>query len=32
MKAPDLDLIGGISPYLILWRDVCPDWLSPIER
>jgi hypothetical protein len=30
MKPPDMDLIGGggISPYLILWRDTCSGWPS----
>jgi hypothetical protein len=31
LKPLDLDLIGGISPYLILWRDTCPGWLSPVN-
>jgi hypothetical protein len=31
MKRPGLDLIVGISPYLILWRGTCPNWLSPLN-
>jgi hypothetical protein len=29
LKPPAPNLTGGISPYLSLWRDTCPDWLSP---
>jgi hypothetical protein len=33
VKPPGLDLTGGggISPCLVLWRDTCPGWLSPMN-
>jgi hypothetical protein len=31
LKPPGLDLMGGISLCLILWRGVYPGWLAPVN-
>jgi hypothetical protein len=31
LKPPGPDLMGGISPCLVLWRGACHGWLSPVN-